>query len=134
MAPVAVNHKEHEKQFILEPFPPIKPPRISEEERYFGEGIHPRWTEEVFTISLVLSYVQLTFYDLFIHLLKGFNKVLDRGENIVSRVKVSLVLIIHLTCLVNFHCAAIHLLFDPFYPFNAQSSISSTLDTRETSR
>ncbi|CAG2206627.1 unnamed protein product [Mytilus edulis] len=29
------------------------------------------------------------FYDLFIYLLKGFNQVLGRGENLVSRVKVS---------------------------------------------
>ena len=70
---------------------------------YIREGIHPRWTEEVFTISLVLLKVHWAFYDLFIHLLKGFNKVRGRGENLVSRVKVSLVLIIRLTCWINMY-------------------------------
>ncbi|CAG2217067.1 unnamed protein product [Mytilus edulis] len=92
--------------------PPMKPPRFSESPR---RKVHSRRDTPPLDRGSIHHFPSFVrgplgnlFYDLFIHLLKGFNQVRGRGENLVSRVKVSLV--------------------------QSQSSISSTRDIRETSR
>ena len=132
MAPVAASHKEHENKLYWDLYgsiPPMKPPGFSESPRRKVPSRRDTAPLDRGSIHHFPSFVRgplgNLFYDLFVHILKGFNQFRGRGENLVSRLKISFDLIIRLTsglifikvqCMITLFCPLQCPIFYKFYP------------------